>query len=165
MAKPISNINKSISNPAEEQTQAVNDIVKALSENRDAFILTLDILKNLNEMGALNAVSALLQQRTEVAAIAIQQVNQPGMQHIIKNAMSVLSFLSSINPNQMQTIFNGLTKGLEYATERLESNQNPSLWKLGISMREPEVKASLSTMVDVLHGLGEAFQSEKHQLH
>lgn len=161
MAKPIRHINKSVPNPIEEQAQAANDIVKALSENRDAIILTLDILKNLHEMGALNAVNAMLEQRTEVGAIAIQQMNQPGMQHVLKNVMSVFNFLSSMDPNHMQSILDGLTRGLGYATERLESGKSPSLWKLGTSMRNPEVKASLSTMVDVLYGLGEAFKDEK----
>ena len=83
----------------EEQAQAISDIVKALSDNRDAIVLSLDILKNLHEMGLLYAVHGLLEQRTEVGAIAIQQVNQPGMQHGIKNAMNVVKFLGSLDPD------------------------------------------------------------------
>ena len=161
LARPIRSIDKSIPNPAVEQAQALSDIINALSENRDAIVVTLDILKNLHEMGALNTISALLQQRTEVGAIAIQQMNQPGMQHVFKNIMSIFNFLGSMDTNHMQSIVDGLTRGLEYATERLESGKNPSLWELGTSMRNPEVKKSLSTMVDVLHGLGEAFQDDK----
>lgn len=165
MAKAIRHINKNAPSPAEERGQAISDIVIALSENRDAIVVTLEILKNLHEMGALNAVNALLEQRTEVGAIAIQQVNQPGIQHAIKNGMMVFKFLGSLNPQQMEAIFNGLQRGFEYATERLETGKDPSLWKLGTSMWNPDVKASLSTMIELLQGLGEAFQDEKQQLH
>ena len=166
MAKPIRHINNQVPDPAREQAEAISDIVKALSANREAILTSLDILKNLQEMGALAAVHGLLEQRTEVGAIAIQQINQPAMQHVIKNAMSVFNFLGSLDPEQMQTIFSGLTRGLEHASERIQNGDNPSLWKLGTSIRNPEIKASLSTMLEIMQGLGEAFHhnSDKEQV-
>lgn len=167
MAKPIRQINPSVPNPAEEQAQAISDVLKAVTDNRDAIVLSLNILKNLNEMGLLNAVNGLLEQRTEVGAIAIQQMNQPGMQNTIKNAMNAFQFIGSLDPEQMTAIFRGLNRGFEYATDRLERGKNPSLWKLGTRMRKPDVLASLSTMVEILEGLGEAFlhDDKEGQLH
>jgi uncharacterized protein YjgD (DUF1641 family) len=167
MAKPIRQINPSVPDPAEEQAQAISDVVNAISENREAIVLSLNILKSLHEMGLLNAVNGLLEQRTEVGAIAIQQLNQSGMQNTIKNIMNVFQFIGSLDPEQMGAIFKGLNRGFEYATERLEQGRNPSLWRIGTRMRKPDVLASLATMVEMLQGLGEAFlQDDKDgQLH
>jgi uncharacterized protein YjgD (DUF1641 family) len=165
MAKAIRQIKKHVPNPQEEQAQAISDIVKALAENREAILTTIGILKNLQEMGALDAVHGLLEKRNEVGAIAIGQLNQPSMHNTIKNAINAFKFMGSVNPTQLQTILKGLSHGLERATESVPNGEEPSLWKLGKSMRDPEVKASLATMVEFLHGMGEAFHQEHREIH
>ncbi|MDQ0245525.1 uncharacterized protein YjgD (DUF1641 family) [Bacillus fengqiuensis] len=165
MAKAIRQINKHVPNKEEEQAQAVADIVAALAENREAIVTTLGILKELQEMGALNAIHGLLQKRTDVGAIAIQQINKPNMHNTIKNGMNALGFLGSINPDQLKIIFQGLNQGLERATESAHQGEEQSLWKLGKNMGNSEVKASLATMMGFMQGMGEAFQQENGKLH
>ena len=79
MAKAIRQINKSIPTEEELQLQAISDIMKAIGENRDAIVTSLDILKNLQDIGVLQAVQGLLEQRVDVATIALKQINQPAM--------------------------------------------------------------------------------------
>ncbi|HYK71960.1 MAG TPA: DUF1641 domain-containing protein [Pseudoneobacillus sp.] len=167
MAKAIKQINKTVPNPVEEQAQAITDILQALSENREAILTTLGIMKHLHEMGVLTAIHGLLEQRTEVGAIAIQQMNQPAMHNTFKNGINAFKFLGSVNPEQLQSILQGLSSGLERSTEVIQKGEFSSLWKLGTSMRNPDVRASLSTMVEFLHGMGEVFNrdQEKQELH
>jgi uncharacterized protein YjgD (DUF1641 family) len=163
MAKAIKQINKSIPNPEEEQAQAISDILKALSDNREAILTTLGIMKHLHEMGVLNALHGMLEQRTEVGAIAIQQMNQPTMHNTIKNGINAFKFLGGVKPEQLQSIFQGLGHGLERSSEMIQKGEYPSLWKLGTSIRNPEVRASLSTMVEFLQGMGEVFNHEQNE--
>jgi uncharacterized protein YjgD (DUF1641 family) len=165
MAKAIRQINKSVPNPVEEQAQAISDILKALSENREAILTTLGIMKHLHEMGVLTAVHGLLEQRTEVGAIAVQQMNQPTMHHAIKNGINAFKFLGSMDPEKLQSLLQGFGHGLERSSEVIEKGESPSLWKLGTSMRDPDVRASLSTMVEFLHGMGEVFNKDQQGLH
>ena len=79
MAKAIRQINKSVPTEEELQLQAISDIMKAIGENRDAIVTSLDILKNLQDLGVLQAVQGLLEQRVDVATIALKQINQPAM--------------------------------------------------------------------------------------
>ena len=79
MAKAIRQINKSVPTEEELQLQAISDIMKAIGENRDAIVTSLDILKNLQDIGVLQAVQGLLEQRVDVATIALKQINQPAM--------------------------------------------------------------------------------------
>ncbi|WP_442599787.1 DUF1641 domain-containing protein [Neobacillus sp. D3-1R] len=165
MAKAIKQIKKSVPNPVEEQAQAISDILESLTENREAILSTLGILKHLHEMGVLNALHGLLEQRTEVGAIAVQQMNQPAMHNTIKNGINAFKFLGSVNPEQLQSILQGLSHGLERSTEVIQKGEFQSLWKLGTSMRNPDVRASLSTMVEFLHGMGEVFNRDQQELH
>ncbi len=160
MAKAIRQINKSTPDPVEEQMQAVTELMKAVGENKEALITTIDILKGLHEMGGLTAAKAMLEQRTDIGAIVIQQLNQPNMHNTIKNAMNALNFIGSINPEQLQAILNGVSQGFERSAEVVKNGENQSLWKLGKSIRDPDVKASLSTMMEFLHGMGESFNHD-----
>jgi len=164
MAKAIRQINTSIPNPLDEQLQAVTELMNAVSENKDALITTIDILKGLHEMGVLTAAKSMLEQRTDIAAIVIQQLNQPNMHNTIKNAMNALTFIGSINPEQLQAILNGVSQGFERSADVVKNGENQSLWKLGKSIRDPDVKASLSTMMEFLHGMGEVFNQDQESV-
>ena len=62
----------------------------------------MDILKNLHDIGVLQAIQGLVEQRVDVATIALKQINQPAMHHTIKNAFNAFKFLGSVKPEQLQ---------------------------------------------------------------
>ncbi|MFY4777399.1 DUF1641 domain-containing protein [Metabacillus sp. RGM 3146] len=163
MAKAIRQINKHVPTQEEEQTRAFGELIKALTDNHEAIIKTLDIVKILNEMGALDTINGLLEKRTDVGVIAIGQLNQPAMYNTIKNGMKALNFLSSVNPEQIQTILNGVSTGLDRSTESIKKGEKQSLWKLGKIMRSPEAQASMGMMAEFLKGMGEAFQKDQEK--
>ena len=165
MAKAIRQINKSVPTEEELQLQAISDIMKAIGENRDAIVTSLDILKNLQDLGVLQAVQGLLEQRVDVATIALKQINQPAMHNTIKNAFNAIKFLGTVKPEQLQLILQGLGQGLERTSENKQQQEHQSLWKMSKSLRDPDVKASLSIALEFLQGMGEVFNNEGKTLH
>lgn len=157
MAKAIRQINKEVPNAQEEQAEAVADILQELAENREAIMKILAILKGLNDMRVLETVHALLDQRTEVATIAIQQINQPGMHNIIKNGMGAVGFLGSLQPGQLNTILDALGHGLKRLSNTGETGKKQTIWTMRRRLRSPEIRAAMTTMVDFLEGMGEVF--------
>ena len=166
MAKAIRQIKKSIPTEEELQLQAVSEIMKAIGENRDAIVSSLDILKNFHDLGVLQAVQGLLEQPVDVATIALKQINQPAMHNTIKNAFNAFKFLGSVKPEQLQLVLQGLSQGLERISENSnQQHQQQSLWQMSKSLRDPDVKASLSTAIEFLQGMGEVFNNEGKTLH
>ncbi|WP_315906780.1 hypothetical protein [Priestia koreensis] len=165
MAKAIRSIKKQVPDKHQEQADALADIVTALADNRDAIMTTMDILKNLHEMGALHAISAALQKRNDIGYIAVQQIDQPGMHNIIKNAMNTMKFLGSVNADELQKLLNGVSNGFTYMNESIEKNEERSLWQLSKTMRTPEAKAAIGSMTAFMQGLGEGFLDKKHSDH
>src|SRR4051794_39186446 len=104
MAKAITQIRKEIPNPEIEQSQAVSEIIQELTANKEAILEAISIIKGLHETKVLEAVHSMIEQRTEIGTIAIQQINQPSMHNVIKNGMSAFSFLGSLQPGQLTTI-------------------------------------------------------------
>ena len=140
MAKAIRQINKSVPTEEELQLQAISDIMKAIGENRDAIVTSLDILKNLQDIGVLQVVQGLLEQRVDVATIALKQINQPAMHNTIKNAFNAIKFLGTVKPEQLQLILQGLGQGLERTLGNNQQQEHQSLWKMSKSLRDPEGK-------------------------
>ncbi|KZR59701.1 DUF1641 domain-containing protein [Pseudobacillus badius] len=163
MAKAVRQISRSLPNEQEEQSQAAAAIMKELADNQEAIISMIAIVKNLHEMGVLNMIKGLLEQRTDVGAIAIQQMNQPGMHNVIKNGMNEVKFLGAINPEQLANTLDGVNYGLQRASKSLENNEEPSMWQLGKSMRTPEARASLAVMTEFLQGMGQSFHQDKKE--
>jgi uncharacterized protein YjgD (DUF1641 family) len=165
MAKAIRQINKSIPTEEELQLQAISDIMKVIGENRDAIVSSVDILKNLYDLGVLQAVQGLLEQRVDIATIALKQINQPAMHNSIKNAFNAIKFFGSVKPEQLQLILQGLSQGLERSSESNPQQKQQSLWQMSKSLRDPDVKASLSTAIEFLQGMGKVFNNDRKTLH
>ncbi|WP_158555889.1 DUF1641 domain-containing protein [Peribacillus glennii] len=163
MARAIRQISKTVPNVQEEQDQAIASIMREVAENQEAIMKTLGILKGLHEMKALEAVHALLEQRTEVGAIAIQQINQPGMHNIIKNAMGAVGFLGALQPGQLNTLLDAVGSGLKRLSNTGENGEKQSIWALSRRLRSPESRAAMTSMLGLLEGMGEVFLQNKEQ--
>ncbi|MFD6442939.1 DUF1641 domain-containing protein [Peribacillus sp. NPDC060186] len=165
MAKAIKQIKKEIPTPEQEQAEAITDIVAALANNREAIMSTISILKQLQDIGVFNALNGLLEKRTDVGVIALQQINQPSMHNTIKSGMNAMKFLGQLNPDQLQIMMNGVSQGLQKFGENVEKNERVSLWKLGNSIRNENVRTALGSMLGLLEGMGEVFQGDKREQH
>ena len=58
-------------------------------------------------------------------------------------------------------ILQGLSQGLERTSENSQQHEQQSLWKMSKSLRDPDIKASLSTAMDFLQGMGEVLNNNK----
>jgi uncharacterized protein YjgD (DUF1641 family) len=163
MAKAITQIRKEIPNQEMEQSQAVSEILQELAANKEAILEAISIIKGLHETKILEAVHSMIEQRTEIGAIAIQQVNQPTMHNVIKNGMSAFSFLGSLQPEQLTTILDGLKNGLKRVSNTGQKGEKQSLWKLRKRLWSPEIRAAMTTMVDFMDGMGEAFLRNRRE--
>ncbi|WP_409305820.1 DUF1641 domain-containing protein [Peribacillus sp. SCS-155] len=165
MAKAITHINKRVPNKQEEQQQALTEILATLADNKEALTKTLDILTHFHGLGALDAIQALLEKLNEVGVIALQQINQPSMHNTIKIAFNTVKFIGTMNPGQLQTMLDGVGIGLERASESIKNGESHGVMKLAGMMRNPEVRASMTTMIEFLRGMGEAFTQDKKPQH
>lgn len=165
MAKAITQIKKEIPDPVEEEKQAVAEIIKEAALNRDAIIETIRLIKGLHETKVLEAATALLEQRTEVGAIAIKQINQPTMQNVIKNGINAFKFLGSLQPGQLDTVLEGLSHGFSQLSksENQAGEQKLSYWSLRKKLWSPQLRAAITKVVEFMDGMGEVFLRKRRE--
>ncbi|MEW8971177.1 hypothetical protein [Mesobacillus jeotgali] len=157
MAKAIRQISRQVPNETEERAQAVEEILQALADNKEAVLSMIELAKELHEVKVFETADSLLKQRNEVGVIAMQQVNQPAVHNIIKSGFGLFKFLGGMQPSQLETLLTGVSLGLKRMSQTGEKGKKQSIWKMRIRLRSPEIRAAMTTMVDFMEGMGEAF--------
>lgn len=163
MAKAIKQIDKQIPNPIEEQAQAIQHLIEMTAESRDALVSFLEILQELHNAGILDIVNGLLKTRHKVGVLAMGQLNQPDMHRIIKNGINTIQFLGELDPDQLNTMLKAVNKGLQKSTTNAKKGEQVSLWAIARSIRDPDIKMSMTTMLGFLEGMGKGIR--KNQVH
>jgi uncharacterized protein YjgD (DUF1641 family) len=159
MAKAITQFNKKVPDPVEEQRQAIEQLIEMTADSRNALMETLEIMQRLQEYGVLEAVKALLNKGPQVSALAIQQMNQPGTYHMIKNIIYMVELISSIDPEKTGAMTSGLTYGMDRASDALRAKEQTSVWGLMKIMKDPDVNTAMTAGISFLKGMGEQLRS------
>lgn len=160
MAKAITQLNKRVPDPVEEQRQAIDQLIEMTADSRNALIELLEITQRLQEYGILEAVRAFMNKGPQVSALAIQQMNNPGTYHLIKNMFSMIEFLSALDPGKTGNLTASLSNGMEKASESLKAKEQTNVWGLAKVLKDPDINAALTAGISFLKGMGEHLRSE-----
>lgn len=160
MAKAIKQIELIQPSAQEEQAKDIADLLTQLGQNREAISSAIDIIGQLQRSGILDIVQGFLHSKEKVAAIAIDQVNQPNMHNIIRNGFNTVDFLGSLDPQQMNIMMNAVTKGLDESAEVMKSNEKTSVLGLMKAMRDPDINLAIHSMLGFLKGMGREMGKE-----
>jgi uncharacterized protein YjgD (DUF1641 family) len=160
VAKPITNIEKTIPNKIEEEAQALEQLLKAVANQHQPMLKFLDILNELDRLGLLDAARGMLKNSHQIAYIGMNQMNKPGAHRIIKNGMGAITFLSMVDPDKLQTLLNGVASGIDHAVDDTPGKKQGGLWGMLKILREPQVMSSLSMMTGFLRGLGHGLKKQ-----
>ncbi len=162
MAKQISDIEKQTLSEQEERAEALSKILDMTADNYDGIMTLLEIIEELQETGVLDMLKGFLRTRDKVGALAVEQLNQPMMHRVIKNGTNAFQFLGGIDPAQLQTIMNGISQGMDNSAVRMTSDdQTIGLWGMMKKMRDPDVSASMKTILGFMEGMGQEFNNKK----
>lgn len=162
MAKPIHHIEKRVPTKAEEQAEAIGEIISLIANNREAITTSLEILQELHSTGVLDAVKGLLKTREKVGVLAMGQLNQPNMHNTIKNAINMVKLVGEMDPEKVNTLMSAVMSGLDQMGEQ---DGKVSKWRLIKSMNDPDVLASIATMTGFLQGMGKEFNTNQKSFH
>jgi len=165
MAKPIREVKRTDPTAQELESEALSELLKVIAEHRESIKDLLAIVGYLEEMGVLAALKGLLEQRNEVGVIALNQLNQPKMYHLLKNLVTMVQLMGSMDPVHLEKMGKGLSQGLETMNEKSEQGRVPSLWDLAKSVRDPSVRTSMATMIGLLQGMGDSMKQDSSSVH
>lgn len=161
MAKATKQIERKGNRLEEERNDDLSAILNQIADNRESIQIWLDIIHELHQIGILDMIKGLLRTREKVGAIAMEQINQPGMHNIIKNGMSGFQLLAAMDADQLKQIMDGFSRGMQKASENTQHQEQIGMWGLLRSMQDPNVKKTLNILVHFLNGMGEGLQTHR----
>jgi uncharacterized protein YjgD (DUF1641 family) len=163
MARAIRLIEKKTQTEAETQAESLGEILKAVSDNREAITQFLDILGELHKSGVLDIAQGVMKNRAQLGAVGFEFIKVANIPIILKNLIIGVQFLGRLDPKKTQTLMDSLSKGIEQAGQP-EKEHKSMLGLLGM-LRDPDVKASMSTALHFLQGMGAALSEHDTDAH
>jgi len=159
MAKAIRRIEKAAFDPAKARRKAAEELSERTADGADALTSLLELVQEAHRAGLIDLANGLLKARSEVAQIAIEQLNQPSMHQTIKNAMGAAGFLGRIPSEETSRMLEGVSRGFSRVAEQRERGSKP-IGLLGLlgAMRDPDVQAALGAALAFARGFGEALR-------
>ena len=158
MAKPITTINKQQLTEEQLKEQKLENLKQLLSENEETVNQVFTIMAELNDIGALEAATKLIEAKEEVAHIALGQLTRKPVTNIINNLMGVAGVLSEMNPETTTKLVESLNTGLDEANKAVESNEKVSVFKMVKLLKDPDTNRALNFGIHFLKGLGKGLK-------
>ncbi len=158
MAVPITSIKKQQLTEEQLKEQKLENLKQLLSDNEEAVNQVFTIMAELNDIGALEAATKLLEAKEEVAHIALGQLTRKPVTNIINNLMGVAGALTELNPETTTKLIEGLNSGVDEANKALEADEKVSAFKLVKMLNDPDVNRALNFGVHFLKGLGKGLK-------
>ncbi|MDI7741739.1 DUF1641 domain-containing protein [Lysinibacillus fusiformis] len=158
MAAPIQTIKKQQLTEEQLKEQKLDNLKQLLSENEETVNQVFTIMAELNDIGALEAASKLLEAKEEVAHIALGQVTRKPVTTIINNLMGAAGALSNLEPETTTKLINSLNTGLDEANKAVDADEKVSVFKLAKMLNDPDVNRAMNFGIHFLKGLGKGLK-------
>nr|WP_195891648.1 DUF1641 domain-containing protein [Bacillus ndiopicus] len=158
LAKLISTIKKEQLTEEQLQAQKLEDLKRLVTDNEEAVTQIFTILTELNDIGALEAASKLIEAKEEIAHITLGQLTRKPVTNIINNLMGVAGALSDMDPATTTKLIDALNSGIDEANKAVETDEKIGVLQLMKQLKDPDVNRAVNFGVHFLKGLGKGLK-------
>ena len=114
----------------------------------------IEITAELDNAGVLDALTAMVKAKDELAGIAVTQASREPMTNLINNILNMSGLLTSINPEVTDNLKKGITKGIEEAELYKGNGDKVSILQLMTALNDPDINRAVKYGMDFLKGVG-----------
>ncbi|UOF91656.1 DUF1641 domain-containing protein [Fodinisporobacter ferrooxydans] len=132
--------------------KSMDQFVDAMAANAEALQEFVKCISLLHARGILPIVNALLDQGEGVMKILVDQAQQPQYATGIKNSIALLEILGSLDVSTIHTMLQAMTQVAE--DTKKEEVHPMTIFRLLGSLKDPDIAAGLSYMLEVVKALG-----------
>lgn len=154
MAAPINTIKKQVLTEEQVTEQKLENLKQLVSENDSAIQQIMQLIGELDSIGALDAANKMLEAKEDVANIALGQLTSKPVTNIINNMMGAAGALASLDPAVTTKLVASLMSGVDEANKAIAEQDKISKLKLIKMMNDPDVNRAMNFGIHFLKGLG-----------
>ncbi|MBM7698553.1 DUF1641 domain-containing protein [Kurthia huakuii] len=158
MATPITTIKKEVLTDEQIAAQKLEELKALVTDNEQAVAQIFSIMAELNDIGALEAVTKMLQAKEEIAHIALGQVTREPVTNMMNVMLGAAGALTAMDAQMVAKLMTSLNSGLDEAKLAVEADEKMSIFKLMKVMNDPDVNRAMNFGVHFLKGLGKGLK-------
>ncbi|MFD1928561.1 DUF1641 domain-containing protein [Sporosarcina siberiensis] len=154
MAVPITSIKKKQYTPEQIQEQKLEELQALLAKQDEALEKILSITGELNDIGVLDAVAAMVKAKEQIAKIAVDQVSREPITNLINHVMNASAVMSSIDPAITSKLVESVRSGLNEAELYRDNDEKVGVIQLMTLLKDDDINRGLKFGLDFLKGMG-----------
>lgn len=154
MAAPITSIKRTELTEMEIQQEKLAELQKMIAEQEESLQKIMEITGELHDIGALDALQAMLQAKEKITGIAVGQISREPVTNMLNNVMAAAGALTAIDPVTIQMLTKSAQRGLHEAEQGIEQNHKTSALQLLKSVNDPDINRALTFGLNFLKGMG-----------
>ncbi|MFB2004205.1 DUF1641 domain-containing protein [Staphylococcus aureus] len=152
MAERITQIKRMEKSDEQVKADNLNEVLDAISENKDSIMKAIRLVKVLDEAKLLDALSGGIKGRQVIINKFAVELNKDIYTGLLSNMASLVFLLGDLNVKDLSEMLNRLNKGMHVANQASSHSKTNVLSLLGV-LKDDDMNRSITYMLNLLKGM------------
>ncbi|AGZ25099.1 MULTISPECIES: DUF1641 domain-containing protein [Staphylococcus] len=152
MAERITQIKRMEKSDAQVKADNLNEVLDAISENKDSIMKAIRLVKVLDEAKLLDALSGGIKGRQVIINKFAVELNKDIYTGLLSNMASLVFLLGDLNVKDLSEMLNRLNKGMHVANQASSHSKTNVRSLLGV-LKDDDMNRSITYMLNLLKGM------------
>src|SRR5699024_7880453 len=160
MAEPITNIHQSTLTEEEQTEVKFENLKKQFANNVESVSKVLDIMEELNDIGALESVVAILLAKEDIAKITLDQVSKKPVTNLLNTNIGATSSVIATDPEKVKKLFISAMTGINEGHDFVQKDKKVKMFDLMKMLNDPDINRAIGFGIHFLKGMGKQLNEE-----
>lgn len=152
MAERITQIKRMEKSDEQVKADNLNEVLDAISENKDSIMKAIRLVKVLDEAKLLDALSGGIKGRQVIINKFAVELNKDIYTGLLFNMASLVFLLGDLNVKDLSEMLNRLNKGMHVANQASNHSKTNVRSLLGV-LKDDDMNRSITYMLNLLKGM------------
>ncbi|MFV5931952.1 DUF1641 domain-containing protein [Staphylococcus warneri] len=152
MAERITQIKRMEKSDEQVKADNLNEVLDAISENKDSIMKAIRLVKVLDEAKLLDALSGGIKGRQVIINKFAIELNKDIYTGLLSNMASLVFLLGDLNVKDLSEMLNRLNKGMHVANQASSHSKTNVRSLLGV-LKDDDMNRSITYMLNLLKGM------------
>ena len=152
MAERITQIKRMEKSDEQVKADNFNEVLDAISENKDSIMKAIRLVKVLDEAKLLDALSGGIKGRQVIINKFAVELNKDIYTGLLSNMASLVFLLGDLNVKDLSEMLNRLNKGMHVANQASSHSKTNVRSLLGV-LKDDDMNRSITYMLNLLKGM------------
>lgn len=152
MAERITQIKRMEKSDEQVKADNLNEVLDAISENKNSIMKAIRLVKVLDEAKLLDALSGGIKGRQVIINKFAVELNKDIYTGLLSNMASLVFLLGDLNVKDLSEMLNRLNKGMHVANQASSHSKTNVRSMLGV-LKDDDMNRSITYMLNLLKGM------------